>query len=300
MDDQMTDHDQTTDQVPVGVGRLGPLGAERPVVRLGGRTFDASVLTTDIGPAALLDDGLDTLVTAARDGELPELSGAEELRRGAPLVGVGKIVCIGLNYRRHALETGAEPPSEPVIFMKDPGCIVGPDDEVMIPRNSSRTDWEVELAVVIGRTARYLDSPADSAAHIAGYTISNDVSEREFQLERGGQWDKGKSCETFNPLGPWIVPASEVPDPQALGLRLWVNGDQRQSSSTADMIFAIDHLVWYVSQFMVLRPGDVINTGTPEGVALGTPGSAYLHPGDVMELEIDRLGRQRQTLVAAP
>lgn len=294
--DQPTGPDITT----AAVGRLGPVGAERPVVRVGERTFDASPLVTDIDPATIADGSIDRLVAAARAGELPELLHADQMRRGSPVSGVGKIVCIGLNYRRHALETGAEPPAEPVVFMKDPGCIIGPDDDVHIPRGSTRTDWEVELAVVIGRTARYLDQPEQAIDHIAGYAISNDVSEREFQLERGGQWDKGKSCESFNPLGPWIVPTSEVSDPQALGLRLWVNDELRQSSSTSDMIFPVDHLVWYLSQFMVLRPGDIINTGTPEGVALGTPGGAYLEPGDTMRLQIDSLGAQTQDLVAAP
>lgn len=284
----------------VALGRLGPVGSERPVVRLDRRIFDASSIVTDITPASIADGAVEHLVAAARAGALPELPDAADLRRGAPIAGVGKIVCIGLNYRQHAVETGARPPAEPVVFMKDPACIVGPDDDVRIPRNSTKTDWEVELAVVIGRTARYLDTAGQAWDHIAGYAISNDVSEREFQLERGGQWDKGKSCETFNPLGPWLVPATEVPDPHALGLRLWVNHEQRQSSSTSDMIFPIDHLIWYLSQFMVLRPGDVVNTGTPAGVALGTPGVGYLVPGDVMELEIDRLGRQHQRLVSAP
>jgi 2-keto-4-pentenoate hydratase/2-oxohepta-3-ene-1,7-dioic acid hydratase in catechol pathway len=174
--------------------------------------------------------------------------------------------------------------------------VVGPDDEVLIPRRSTKTDWEVELAVVIGSSARYLDSPSDAAACIAGYAISNDVSEREFQMERGGQWDKGKNCETFNPFGPWIRTADEVPDPQALGLRLRVNGEIRQNSSTREMIFGVQHLVWYLSQFLVLRPGDVINTGTPAGVALGRPDKPYLRAGDVVEIEIDGLGRQQQVM----
>ncbi|GAB3880549.1 hypothetical protein GCM10029964_035170 [Kibdelosporangium lantanae] len=174
-------------------------------------------------------------------------------------------MCIGLNYREHALESGAAIPTEPVIFMKAPDCVVGPDDEVLIPRKSVKTDWEVELAVVIGRTARYLESPAEALDHVAGYAVSNDVSEREFQIERGGQWDKGKSCETFNPLGPWLVPAGEVPNPQDLALKTWVNGELKQDSSTKDMIFTVAEIVHYLSQFMVLRPGDVINTGTPQG-----------------------------------
>jgi 2-keto-4-pentenoate hydratase/2-oxohepta-3-ene-1,7-dioic acid hydratase in catechol pathway len=208
-------------------------------------------------------------------------------------------VCIGLNYRDHADETGATLPSEPVVFMKDPYSVVGAFDDVLVPRGSFKTDWEVELAVVIGRTARYLADPDAAVAHIAGYAISNDVSERAFQLERGGQWDKGKSCETFNPLGPVLVTADEVPDPQALGLRLWVNGDLKQSGSTADMVFGVAHIVWYLSQFMVLYPGDLINTGTPAGVALGSSHPRYLEPGDVIDLEIDGLGAARQEVRSA-
>ena len=215
---------------------------------------------------------------------------------GPPLEGIGKIVCIGLNYRDHAEETNAAIPGEPVLFLKTPDTVVGPNDEVLIPRRSTKTDYEVELAVVIGSEARYLDSVEDAPAVIAGYAISNDVSEREFQIERGGQWDKGKNCETFNPFGPWILTADEVADPQQLGLRLWVNGELRQNGTTADMAFGVNHLVWYLSQFMVLRPGDVINTGTPAGVAMGSKNTPYLRAGDVVELEIDGLGRQRQGL----
>ncbi len=217
------------------------------------------------------------------------------LRVGAPLAGVGKVVCIGLNYRDHAAETGAKLPAEQVIFLKDSSTIVGPNDEVLIPRNSTKTDWEVELAVVIGNTGRYLDDERSALACVAGYAIANDVSEREFQLERGGQWDKGKSCETFTPLGPWLTPADDIPDPQSLNLRLWVNGELKQDGNTSDMAFGVAELVRYVSQFMVLRPGDVISTGTPAGVALGQPDpKPYLRAGDVMELEIEGLGRQRQ------
>jgi 2-keto-4-pentenoate hydratase/2-oxohepta-3-ene-1,7-dioic acid hydratase in catechol pathway len=180
--------------------------------------------------------------------------------------------------------------------MKAPDVVVGPNDPLLIPRASTSTDWEVELGVVIGRTARYLDSPDEALGHVAGYVLSNDVSEREFQLHRCGQWDKGKSCENFNPLGPWLLPANEVADPQDLGLRLWVNGTLRQSSSTKDMVFTVAEIVHYLSQFMVLRPGDLINTGTPEGVALGQPEpKPYLRDGEVVELEIDGLGRQWQT-----
>ncbi len=280
--------------------RVGPLGAERPVLLADDETtgYDLSQVTRDIdGPflERLLDGAGAELAERARQGGLPvvELAGQ---RVGAPLARPNKVVCVGLNYRDHAAETGQALPAEPVLFMKATNTVVGPDDEVLIPRNSAKTDYEVELAVVIGRTARYLESPQDAASVIAGYALSNDVSEREFQLERGGTWDKGKSCETFNPLGPWLVSADEVADPQQLGLRTTVNGEIRQDGSTANMIFAVDHLVWYISQFLVLEPGDVINTGTPAGVAMGLPGTPYLRPGDVVELEIDGLGRQRQVL----
>ncbi len=271
------------------LARHGEPGGELPIVGdTDGTWHDLRPVTSDV-TGAFLHDGLRGLDVAALP-VVPDVG-----RFGPPLAAIGKIVCIGLNYRDHAAETGASIPAEPIVFLKTPDTVVGPDDEVLIPRGSSKTDWEVELAVVIGAPARYLASPDDAAASIAGYAISNDVSEREFQLERGGQWDKGKNCETFNPLGPWILPADEVADPQALGLRLWVNGRPRQDSSTKEMIFGVHHLVWYLSQFMVLRPGDVINTGTPAGVALGQPDKPYLRVGDVVELEIDGLGRQRQT-----
>ena len=248
-----------------------------------------------------IDGALEPALAVALDP--PSLEGLPVVeapdRFGPPLSRIGKIVCIGLNYRDHAAETGAKIPGEPIVFLKTPDTVIGPQDPVLIPRGSVKTDWEVELAVVIGAQARYLDSPEQSAACIAGYAISNDVSEREFQIERGGQWDKGKNCETFNPFGPWLLTADEIPDPQDIGLRLWVNGQLRQDGSTADMIFGVHHLVWYLSQFMVLRPGDVINTGTPAGVAMGQPDQPYLRPGDVVELEIDGLGRQRQTMAAA-
>jgi 2-keto-4-pentenoate hydratase/2-oxohepta-3-ene-1,7-dioic acid hydratase in catechol pathway len=281
--------------------RVGPFGAERPALLSAHdetTAYDLSGLTGDIDGAflaRLLDEGTDGIEALLEQGELPVLDLAGQ-RLGAPVARPPKVVCIGLNYRDHAAETGADIPSEPVLFMKATNTVVGPDDEVLVPRGSAKTDYEVELAIVIGRTARYLGSPADADAVIAGYAISNDVSEREFQLERGGTWDKGKSCETFNPLGPWLVTADEVADPQALGLRLSVNGKSRQHGSTADMIFDVRHVVWYVSQFLVLEPGDVINTGTPAGVAMGQQGRPYLQPGDVMELEIDGLGRQRQVL----
>ena len=272
------------------LARSGAPGNERPIVAGGDNVWrDLSPVTPDI-TGAFLGGGLDATRAA-----LPELAPVGEVTRfGPPVTGIGKIVCIGLNYRDHAAETGAATPAEPILFLKAPDTVIGPDDGVLIPRGSTKTDWEVELAVVIGKQARYLASPAEAAGCIAGYTISNDVSEREFQLERGGQWDKGKNCETFNPLGPWLRTADDVPDPQRLGMRLWVNGDLRQDGNTENMIFGIDHLVWYLSQFMVLRPGDVIDTGTPAGVAMGRPDTPYLRAGDTVELAIDGLGRQRQ------
>lgn len=232
--------------------------------------------------------------SAAEAGELPALDAAG-LRVGPPLARIGKVVCIGLNYHDHATETGAEPPAEPVIFFKAADTVVGPYDTVLVPRTSEKTDWEVELAVVIGRTARYLGSHEEALAHVAGYAVAHDVSERAFQIERGGTWDKGKNCETFNPLGPWLVTSDEVPDPQQLSLRLWVNGELKQDGSTADQIFPVAEVVRYVSQFMTLYPGDVINTGTPAGVAMGRPEpKPFLRAGDVVELEIGGLGKQRQ------
>ncbi len=280
-------------------GRLGEPGGEIPVIRHDGRVFDLRPLTADIDGAFLSSDGIGRARAAAAGGELPELADAAALRVAPPIARPGKVVCIGLNYHDHAEETGAAVPAEPVVFMKDPTTVVGPFDDVLIPRRSVKTDWEVELGVVIGTEARYLESPETALDHVAGFVLSHDVSEREFQLERGGQWDKGKSCETFNPLGPDLVPADDVADPQDLGLRLWVNGELRQNGSTSAQIFPVDYVIWYLSQFMVLRPGDVINTGTPAGVALGIPGNPYLREGDVVELEIDGLGRSRQRLVQA-
>jgi 2-keto-4-pentenoate hydratase/2-oxohepta-3-ene-1,7-dioic acid hydratase in catechol pathway len=275
--------------------RLGPLGAERPVRYDGDAYYDLSGLTADIDGAFLAGDGFDR-VRAATD--LPILD-ATGLRVGAPIARPGAVLCIGQNYAAHAAESGVEPPTTPIVFYKAPNTVVGPNDDILIPRGSTRTDWEVELGVVIGRQARYLASPDEALDHVAGYVVSNDVSERDFQLvQSGGQWSKGKSCETFQPLGPWLVTADEVPDPQALGLRSWVNGEARQDSSTQDMIFTVAHLVWHLSQYTVLDPGDVINTGTPQGVALSGR-FPYLQPGDVVELEVDGLGRQRSVLAAA-
>ncbi|MCH6160478.1 fumarylacetoacetate hydrolase family protein [Streptomyces marispadix] len=279
--------------------RVGPLGAERPALLDGtGVLRDLSGVVADVDGALLSDDVALSRVRAAASepGGLPVLE-AEGLRIGAPLAGIGKVVCIGLNYHDHARETGGAIPEEPIVFMKAPDTVVGPYDSVLVPRGSEKTDWEVELAVVIGRTARYLGSDEEALAAVAGYAVSNDVSERAFQLERGGQWDKGKNCETFNPLGPWLVTADEAGDPQALGLRLWVNGELRQDGTTAEQIFPVAEVVRYLSQFMTLRPGDVVNTGTPAGVAMGfAEPKPYLRAGDVMELEIDGLGRQRQEL----
>ena len=276
--------------------RLGPAGAETPVLFDGGRYFDLSGLTTDIDGAFLAGGGLDR-VRAATD--LPELD-PTGLRIGAPVARPGVVLCVGQNYAAHAAESGAPPPSTPILFYKAPNTVVGPHDDVHIPRGSTRTDWEVELAVVIGRRARYLASPDEARAYIAGYVVSDDVSERDFQIEQsGGQWSKGKSCETFQPLGPWLVTADEIADPQALGLRSWVNGEPRQDSSTKDMIFSVAYLIWHLSQYTVLDPGDVINTGTPQGVALSGR-FPYLKPGDVVEVEIDGLGRHRSPITAAP
>ena len=276
--------------------RLGPVGSEIPVVQHDGRSFDLRSITPTIDGQFFASGGVDRVRNAL--AELPELD-ATGLRIGAPIDQPTKIVCIGLNYRDHAEETGAAIPGEPVVFMKDPSTIVGPFDDVLIPRGSVKTDWEVELGIVIGAEARYLASPDDADAVIAGYVLSHDVSEREFQLERGGQWDKGKSCETFNPLGPWLATVDELGDPQALAMRTSVNGVTRQNGTSATMIFSIRHVVWYLSQFMVLRPGDLINTGTPAGVALGLADHPYLTAGDVVELEIEGLGLARQRMAQA-
>jgi 2-keto-4-pentenoate hydratase/2-oxohepta-3-ene-1,7-dioic acid hydratase in catechol pathway len=276
--------------------RIGAPGTERPVaLHPAGHYLDLSGLTDDID-ARFLAGAAFGLVRGAIEAEsLPVIAAAGQ-RIGPPVARPGAVLCIGMNYAAHAAETGGAPPEWPVMFYKAPNTVVGPDDEVLVPRTSAKTDWEVELAVVIGRRARYLESPASALDHVAGYTISNDVSERAFQIETsGGQWSKGKSCETFNPLGPYLVTPDEVADPQALGLRSWVNGEARQASSTSDMIFGVATLIYELSQVTVLEPGDVINTGTPEGVALSGR-FPYLADGDVMELEIDGLGRQRQRL----
>jgi 2-keto-4-pentenoate hydratase/2-oxohepta-3-ene-1,7-dioic acid hydratase in catechol pathway len=273
--------------------RVGPAGAEQPIVLdTEGNAYDLRPVTSEIDGGFLAADGADRARAALAANHLRPLD-LTGLRIGAPVARPGKVICIGLNYADHADETAAEYPAEPVVFMKAANTVVGPDDTVLVPRAGLKTDYEIELAVVIGRTARYLDSLDDADGVIEGYAIADDVTERAFQLERGGQWVKGKSCETFNPLGPWLVTPDEAGDPQQLGMRLWVNGELRQDGHTKNMIFGVRHIVWYLSQFMVLEPGDVINTGTPAGVALGANDFPYLRAGDVVEAEIDRLGRQR-------
>ncbi|QIS11213.1 fumarylacetoacetate hydrolase family protein [Nocardia arthritidis] len=278
--------------------RIGAPGAERPVVVDGDRAYDLRPVTADIDGAFLAADGIATIAMALAADRLTQIDITGQ-RVGPPVARPQAIWCVGLNYAAHAKESGAPLPDAPVIFFKTPNTIVGPDDDVLIPRRSTRTDWEVELAVVIGARARYLESPAEAMKYIAGYTISNDVSEREFQLEHsGGQWSKGKCCETFNPLGPALVPRDRL-DPTDLRLRSYVNGEPRQDSTTADLIFDVAHLVWHLSQYAVLEPGDIINTGTPEGVALSGR-YPYLRPGDVVELEIEGIGRTRNVFRAAP
>lgn len=276
--------------------RIGAPGSERPVALLAdGRHVD---LTDVLDPTtAWTGSDLDRARAALDDAPVVDVAGE---RVGSPLPRPGVVVCIGLNYRDHAAETGAEVPSEPVVFLKVPSTVIGPFDEVLVPRGSVKTDYEVELGVVLGRQVRYLESAEEGLAAVAGYVVSHDVSEREFQLERGGTWDKGKNCETFNPLGPWFVTADEVPDVTSLGLRCWVDGELRQDGSTKDLVFGVGELVHYLSRFMVLEAGDVINTGTPAGVALGRPDpKPYLRAGQVVECEIDGLGRMRQTVGAA-
>ncbi|QKW10375.1 fumarylacetoacetate hydrolase family protein [Streptomyces sp. NA04227] len=277
--------------------RLGPKGQEQPVLVLDGEVRSLRGITDDIGPDFWRTGGPARAAAALAAGELPLVEDAEALRIGAPLARPGAIVCVGMNYAAHAAESGSEPPASPVIFFKAPNTVVGPHDTVTIPRGGTKTDWEVELGVVIGKQASYLDSPEQSLDHVAGFLVANDLSERDFQLEHsGGQWSKGKNCPGFSPLGPWLVTPDEV-DHRNLGLRSFVNGEPRQDSSTAGQIFDVAHVVHHLSQYMVLDPGDLVLTGTPEGVALSGR-FPYLSPGDVVEVEIDGLGRQRQEYVA--
>lgn len=273
--------------------RLGPAGHEIPVLVTDHAHYDLRDIIRDMDPDAFAGGAIDRIRAAASAGSLPVLEGAEGLRVGSPVAKPSAVLCIGLNYAAHAAESGAASPANPVLFLKTPNTLAGPNDRVDVPRGSTRTDWEVELGVVIGAKALYLDSPADSASHIAGYLTANDLSERDFQLEvSGGQWSKGKSAPGFSPLGPWLVTPEDL-DATNLRLRSWVNGEPRQDSSTADMIFPVDYIVWHLSQYLALEPGDVILTGTPEGVALSGR-FPYLRAGDVVEIEIEGLGRQRQ------
>lgn len=275
--------------------RYGPSGAEKPgMMDAEGRIRDLSGVVADIAGDVLTPKGLAALA-ALDPASLPVVEGAV---RYGPCVGrVGKFMCIGLNYADHAAETGAPIPKEPILFMKATSAINGPDDEVRIPRGSEKTDWEVELGVVIGKPAKYV-TEAEALNHVAGYCVINDYSERAFQTERGGQWTKGKSQDTFGPIGPWLVTRDEVADPQNLSMWLTVNGTTRQDGSTRTMVFGVAHLVSYLSQFMTLEPGDVISTGTPPGVGMGMKPPTYLRPGDVVELGIEGLGKQSQTLRA--
>jgi 2,4-didehydro-3-deoxy-L-rhamnonate hydrolase len=281
----------------IRLARVGPAGAERPVVLTDDDTaHDLRPLTDDVDGAFLAGDPVSRIRAALAEDRLPRVDLAG-LRLGAPIARPGAVVCIGQNYAAHAAESGAPTPEVPIVFFKTPNTVVGPYDDIRLPPGSRRTDWEVELGVVIGRRASRLSSPADAAAHVAGYVTSNDVSEREWQLERsGGQWSKGKCFPTFNPLGPYLVPAAEVADPQALRLVSTVNGEARQDSTTADMVFGVHHLVWELSQVMDLEPGDLVNTGTPQGVALSGR-FPYLGEGDVVEVEVAGLGRQRSRVV---
>ena len=276
--------------------RYGQPGAERPgLVDTQGVLRDLSMLLADIGPSQLGPRTLAALaaIDAAR---LPAVEGQPRL--GCPVGGVGKIVCVGLNYRDHALEAGMQPPAEPVLFMKAVTALSGPNDPLHIPPGSLKTDWEVELGIVIGTRARHVQD-ADALRHVAGYVLANDVSERSYQIERGGQWDKGKSYDSFAPIGPWLVTADEVPDPQNLSMFLEVNGHRWQNGSTKTMIFGVAMLVSYLSRFMTLEPGDCITTGTPPGVGMGVkPNPVFLKPGDVMKLGIEGLGEQQQTVHA--
>ena len=274
--------------------RYGPAGQEKPgLLDANGILRDLSGVVPDIAGDVLSPDGLAKLraLDAAR---LPAVSGNPRL--GPCVAGVGKFICIGLNYSDHAAETGATVPPEPIIFMKATSAIVGPNDNVLIPRGSEKTDWEVELAVIIGKTAKYV-SEDEALDYVAGYAVSDDVSERAFQTERSGQWTKGKSCDTFGPIGPWLVTKDEIPDPQNLGMWLTVNGQMMQNGSTKTMVYGVKHLVSYLSQFMSLYPGDVISTGTPPGVGMGLKPPRYLRDGDVVELGIEGLGAQKQLFV---
>ena len=275
--------------------RHGPAGAERPgLLHTDGTIRDLTGIVPDIGGAVLSDVGLSAL-RGIKVGKLPVVQ--QDTRLGACVAGTGKFICIGLNYADHAAESGMAVPPEPVIFMKATSAICGPNDPIIIPRTSAKTDWEVELAVIIGTRAKYV-SEANALDHVAGYAVANDVSERGFQTERAGQWTKGKSCDNFGQLGPWLVTRDEVEDPQNLAMWLTVNGEKVQNGSTTTMVYGVAHVVSYLSQFMTLHPGDVISTGTPPGVGMGMKPPRYLKAGDVVELGIAGLGQQRQDVIA--
>ena len=278
--------------------RLGTLGAEIPVLLDGDRAYDLRPVANDVDGGFLASGGIDRARAALAAGTLDEVADAASLRVGAPIARPSAVYCIGMNYAAHAAESGSAPPEHLVMFMKSPNTVVGPYDDVAIPRGSSKTDWEVELGVVIGRRASYLASPVEAREHIAGYVTANDLSERDWQLAvSGGQWSKGKSAPGFCPTGPWLVTADEI-DADDVRLTSFVNEEPRQDSRTSDLIFGIDRIVHELSQVLVLEPGDLILTGTPEGVALSGR-FPYLAPGDVVELEIEGLGRQRQHVVSA-
>lgn len=274
--------------------RFGAPGAEKPGVEADGVRYDVSGLTGDYDEDFFAAGGIAVLQESFDPATAPVVS--QEVRLGPPVKRPGKLICIGLNYRKHAAESGMEAPKEPVVFFKASSSIVGPNDHIVIPRNSQKTDWEVELAVVIGKRASYIGRE-EALDYVAGYVLHNDVSEREFQLERGGQWVKGKSCDTFAPLGPYLVTRDEVPNPNNLRLWLTLNGKKVQDGNTTDFIFNVQEVISYLSQFMSLMPGDVISTGTPEGVGLGFKPPVYLRAGDVIELGIDGLGTARQEVI---
>ena len=275
--------------------RYGPAGAEKPgVLDADGAIRDLSGAVADISGDALLPDSIKKL-KAIDPASLPKVDGSPRI--GACVGNVGKFMCIGLNYSDHAAETGGEVPSEPILFMKANSAIQGPNDDVIIPRDSEQTDWEVELGFVIGKGGKYINE-ADAMSHVAGYCVVNDVSERNFQIRMEGQWTKGKSCDTFGPLGPWLVTADEVADPQALGLWTEVNGHRYQNGNTNTMVYGVQYLISYLSKFMSLHPGDVVATGTPPGVGMGQKPRVFLKPGDTMRLGVDGMGVQEQKLIA--
>ncbi|GLQ57105.1 fumarylacetoacetate hydrolase family protein [Devosia nitrariae] len=276
--------------------RVGEKGSEKPAILDGdGVVRDLSGVVTDIGGETLTPEGL-ARIRATDVGVLPKIEGTPRI--GPCVANVGKFICVGLNYADHAAETGAKIPDEPILFMKATSAIIGPNDDVIIPRNSIKPDWEVELGVVIGREARYVEQ-TQALEHVAGYCVVNDLSERHFQTERGGQWVKGKSADTFGPIGPWLVTRDEIADPQDLSMWLEVDGHRYQDGTTRTMVFGVAHLVSYISQFMSLQPGDIITTGTPPGVGMGIkPEPVWLKPGNVMRLGIDGLGEQRQNVRA--